>query len=100
MDAIEHGLLVLDFVEAKYPELRVFAQGLLMSQCFHILRQIKIKDKRQHRKEREYIISLVREYRKTVMCCGQVRKKTRGACALSYLGFWILVPFYRFATRL
>jgi glycosyltransferase involved in cell wall biosynthesis len=97
MDAVEAALYVRDFIKKVHPDLNIAAMNLVMSCCFHTLRQIV--DKKKYSKERQYIIEIVKKYRWPVLKDPRARKKVKVACIVSYLGFGVLEPLYNRFTN-
>lgn len=74
-----------NYIDEKFPKLRMATTDRLVSSCFHIL--FSIIDSNEFEAEKEEVQLIIKKNRKALLLSKGTSKKTWFGCLLSYLGF-------------
>lgn len=86
LDAIQFAQEQKAYLDERFPELESATTGTLVSCCFHVLLSMDETDP-AIRGEYERLCGTILKNRRRLIFCGDVSRKVRVGCLLSYFGF-------------
>lgn len=82
-----------EYLDTRFPELKMATTDLLVSACFNIL--FSVIDSKEFKTEKREVEEIIISNRKMLIISKGTSKKTRFGCLLSYLGFGLEYRIYQ-----